>query len=147
MKKKNRLTILFVVLFIGIISAGYLFFNFEEDKYTKIIRQNIIKLKEENRTAKFAEIIPFEWDKAFVIEDPYASNKAIEEIVGVKTNLDRFETELFRRIIFLNKGKFIFDYVYDKRKFRYDYEKIELEASSTVHIVSGTTGKIILKIE
>ncbi|WP_442602861.1 hypothetical protein [Paenibacillus sp. KN14-4R] len=145
-------SILMLVVLVGLISIGYLAFllttNGNNSNSTKIIEQNIVKLKNENRTAKFADITPFVWDKAFIIEDPFLNEEALDRIVGAKCNLDRLETDIKRRIIFVNEGKFVFDYIYDIRDFMYKYVGTTvLTKSSSILVEKGTTETIILKIE
>lgn len=147
--KKN---ILILVVLVGLISIGYMAFllitNEKPSNNTKIIEQNIIKLKNENRTAKFSDITPFVWDKAFIIKDPFLNEEALDRIVGVKCNLDRLETDIKRRIIFVNEGKFVFDYIYDIREFMYKYDgTTELTKNSSILVENGTTETIDLRIE
>ncbi|ASA25990.1 hypothetical protein [Paenibacillus donghaensis] len=147
--KKN---ILILAVLVGLISIGYLAFllttNENTSNSTKIIEQNIVKLKNENSTAKFADITPFVWDKAFIIKDPFLDEEALDRIVGVKCNLDRLETDIKRRIIFVNEGEFVFDYIYDIREFMYKYDgTTELTKNSSIIVENGTNKIMVLRIE
>ncbi|OXM13373.1 hypothetical protein [Paenibacillus herberti] len=149
--EKSKLRILVLVVFVGLISVGYLAFtritsDNTNDK-SKIIEQNISELNNTNIIAKFSDITPFDWDKAFIIEDPFLYEEAIDKLVGAKCNLDRLETDIKRRIVFVNEGKFVFDYIYDIRDYMYNYQTIELTTSSSIFVENGTGGKLVLKIE
>ncbi|WP_341281096.1 hypothetical protein [Paenibacillus sp. FSL H8-0537] len=115
---------------------------------THIINQNMMKLKEDNRSVPFTELTPFVWDKAYVLDNPFYNGQAIDEIVGVTTHLDRLETDHRRRIVFVNQGKFVYDYIYDFSAFTYKpFGIIELTPSSTIRVLKGTSKALIIEVK
>lgn len=148
-----RRVALLLVGVIGLIAIGYLVFslstNGKTGNFSETIEQNIVKLKDTNRTVQFADLTPFVWDRAYILEDPFLNGEAIDKIVGVKCNLDRLETDMKRRIIFVNEGKFVFDYIFDISRFWFTSEDsgtIELTRSSSVFVENETAKRIVLKI-
>ncbi|SFE67651.1 hypothetical protein SAMN04487969_10575 [Paenibacillus algorifonticola] len=115
---------------------------------TDIMNQNIIKLKNETHPTAFSAITPFIWDKAFILEDPYYNGETIDEIVGATTHLNRIETEMKRRIVFVHQGEFVFDYIYNIREFAFrPFGTLELTTSSTIQVENETPSALVLQIE
>ena len=46
-----------------------------------------------------ADITPFEWDKAYIIEDSYVGGESLDKIVNTKCNLQRLNTDWKKRIV------------------------------------------------
>lgn len=107
MKKKK---IIFAILSIlGLCLAIYKFWILD---FTRIIDNNIELASKTKSYLYLSEVTPFEWDKAFLIGDPYIGGEALDKIVGVKCNLKGTDTEAIRRIVFIKDKKFVYDYKY-----------------------------------
>lgn len=150
MKKRTRNIL---ILLVGLVLIGcvvvLLTISEKTDDTSEIIEHKINKIRNENRAAKFSELTPFDWDKAFILEDPFYDQEKIDEIVGVNCNLNRLETDINRRIVFVNDGKFVFDYIYDVREYRYSPSgTITLNNNSTIHTeYEGSSKVIVLNVE
>jgi hypothetical protein len=105
-KKKVILIILSVVILFVIV------YILRISNFTRIIDNNIEIASKTKGYLYLSEVTPFDWDKAFFIEDPYIGGDALDKIVGVECNLKRTETEAIRRIVFIKDKKFVYDYHY-----------------------------------
>ncbi|WP_341281097.1 hypothetical protein [Paenibacillus sp. FSL H8-0537] len=147
--KKKIIIALTAVLIIAIAALAFFLITFETiPENTKIINQNMLKLKGENRSTPFSDVTPFVWDRAYILEDPYYDGGAIDKIVGAETNLKRLETEVRRRIVFVNQGKFVYDYIYNISEFTFrPFGTLELTTSDTIRIAVGTSKALIVQVE
>ena len=105
----KKIIILATLLTLGLLLVIYKFWILD---FTRIIDKNIEIASKTKSYLYLSEVTPFEWDKAFFIEDPYIGGEALDKIVGVKCNLKRTDTETVRRIIFIKAEIFVHDYKY-----------------------------------
>ncbi|WP_338554599.1 hypothetical protein [Paenibacillus sp. KS-LC4] len=147
--KKKTIAVLLSILLIAIAATVIFLIRFEGiPENTKIINQNILKLKGENRSTPFSDVIPFAWDRAYILEDPYYDGEAIDKIVGAETHLDRLETEVRRRIVFVNQGKFVYDYIYGIGDFTFKpFGTLELTTNSTIRVLDSESETPIVQVE
>ncbi|MCR8645281.1 hypothetical protein NV379_21730 [Paenibacillus sp. N1-5-1-14] len=144
--KKKIVTIVIILVFISLGLISYYFANTPPTK-SEIIETNINELKSEEEI-EFSKITPFVWDKAFIIEDPFTDTKNINTLVGVECNLQRLESDINRRIVFIKDGKFIYDFIYDIRKFKFNsFGTLELSNSSKILKEFSSSKQIVLNIK
>lgn len=108
--KKRFIYIFFIICFFVIIISVY---NFYKTDYKSVINRNIEAATKANSVIYLCEATPFDWDKAYLIEDSYVGGEALDKIVGVKCNLKRSDVDSVKRIIFIKNNKFVYDYLYD----------------------------------
>lgn len=143
MKNKKKLLLIFsIVCFIFII-----FYFYYKSDFTLAINHNIRVASEANRYLYLSDITPFDWDEAFIIEDPYIGGEALDKLIGVKCNLKRSDFDSTRRIVFINDKKFVYDYMYKWSQIEFRPLGITVNKNSCKFIVEKTgSKKVLLKL-
>jgi hypothetical protein len=113
MKHKREKSIFIVIITTIVVIAICIFFYNIKYNFTSIMNKNIENASEKGQFLYLSNVTPFEWDKAFVLEDPYIGGDAIDKIVGVKCNVKRIDVDFIRRIVFVKDNKFIYDFLYN----------------------------------
>ena len=90
MNNKRYLFFIFIFLLIGICSFVY---NTINPYKSRTISSNIKKIATTTNYLYLNKVTSFDWDKAFILEDPYIGGDALDKIVGVKCNLERLNNE------------------------------------------------------
>ena len=108
----NRKKITFTILVITIVLSVCFIYYIVKLNDTTTINSNIKNAAKTIEYLYLSDITPFDWDEAFIIEDPYIGGDALDKIVGVKCGLKRSDIDSTRRIIFIKDKKFVYDYIY-----------------------------------
>lgn len=101
----------------------------------------LYKASEENNSVQLTSVTDFPWDRAYIMNEPY------ERIpyFGFETDLERLETDTARRIIFLDKNKVAYDYVYDIWSIGFKSDKKMIYTSDCTFSIIRKNDKIILE--
>lgn len=109
----NKKSFIFIFLIIGFFASFIIISNFLRSDYKSAINKNIEVASKADSSVYLSEVTPFDWDKAFLIEDSYVGGEALDKIVGVKCNLKRSDVDSIKRIVFIKDNKFVYDYLYN----------------------------------
>ncbi len=109
----NKKIFLSIVLIIGVLVSFFIINNLLRSDFNSVITKNIEVASKSHGNIYLSEMTPFDWDKAFIIEDSYVGGEALDKIVGVKCNLKRSDVDSIKRIIFIKDKKFVHDYLYN----------------------------------
>lgn len=80
------------------------------------MNKRIFSAAEGSKYIKLSDITPFEWDKAYIIEDSYSGGENLDKIVGVECGLQRLNVDWKKSIVFIRDNQFVFDYIYSSTK-------------------------------
>lgn len=143
MKNKKKLPFLLLIASIILIS----FFIYLKSDYTLSINSNIKAALKTNRYLYLSDITPFDWDEAFIIEDPYIGGEALDKLIGVDCNLKRSDFDSIRRIVFTKEREFVYDYQYKWSHIQFSPLGITVEKDNCKFIVEESGfNTIILKL-
>ncbi|CAM4425038.1 hypothetical protein [Paenibacillus tarimensis] len=150
-KMTRSLPVPALLLMLLILLIGYLTLSNDSDRDKGIssqIEENIALLAHEGREAKLSDLVPFDWDTAYILEDPFSNREAIDAIVGAACGLDRLEVDWKRRITFVEGGECVYDYSYDMRSFTFEpFGTIELTEDSRIRVDNGLGKAMVLRVE
>lgn len=113
MKNMKYTKVIIILLAIAVAMTIYVTFN---SNGSGNLTKAIIQKAKSDETIRMSAIAPFEWDRAYIIEDPYISGEALNKLVGTNININDPLVDIKRRIIFINDNKLAYDYVYDWRE-------------------------------
>jgi len=127
MKIKKIIKIVTVSLILaGIITAGVMFImsldpDFYNGSKANRYKNNMIKALEKTGEIELGEIFTFDFDRAYVMSEPYFGGKSLSNAVGVNITDKQVRPgsdESRGRIVFVDeKGDLVYEFRYDNFKF------------------------------
>lgn len=113
---KNKLPILLCLLvLLGVIClcVHIIINNNKSDQ--DIYYKKMISLSETSGKVNMSDVFDFEFDKAYVANEPYADEKYFLEKLGVSSALDipTLESGGFGRILFIKNNEVIYDFIFE----------------------------------
>lgn len=119
--KMNYLIIgFFVLLLLFFLLFGIIFVKYRNKRYldSNDYYEKMLLLSETSSELEMKEVFSFEFDKAYVANEPYGDEKYFLKKLDVDTaiNIPTLETGAHSRILFIKDNRIIYDFVYEMGK-------------------------------